>query len=217
MTSIGRSAFYNCESLTSVTIPSSVTNIEEELFSFSGLTSIDIPNSVTRIGTGAFDSCWSLTSVSIPNSVTSIESNAFAYNGLTSIIIPNSVTTIGNNAFNTNLLTVQSFITSPFDLTDEVFSSTTLKNGTLIVPKGTKEKYMARKGWSSFCYIEDTGGTPDEPITPICAMPTISYNAGRVTFNSTTVDATYISSITDTDITTYNTNEVQRLVTTTLT
>ena len=43
----------------------------------ASLTSITIPNSVTSIGTGAFVDCTSLTSVTIPNSVTSIGHNAF--------------------------------------------------------------------------------------------------------------------------------------------
>ena len=41
------------------------------------LTSITIPNSVTSIGGGAFKGCSSLTSVTIPNSVTSIGESAF--------------------------------------------------------------------------------------------------------------------------------------------
>ena len=38
------------------------------------LTSVTIPNSVTSIGGGAFVGCTSLTSITIPNSVTSIDS-----------------------------------------------------------------------------------------------------------------------------------------------
>ena len=40
--------------------------------SCTSLTSVTIPNSVTSIGDEAFDGCTSLTSVTIPNSVTSI-------------------------------------------------------------------------------------------------------------------------------------------------
>ena len=76
--SIGRFAFYYCESLTSVTIP----------------------NSVTSIGDGAFGFCNGLTSVTIPDSVTSIDNEAFCgCNGLTSVTIPNSVTSLGGYAF----------------------------------------------------------------------------------------------------------------------
>ena len=65
-----------------------------------GLTSVTIPNSVTKIGTGAFIGCLSLASATIPNSVTSIENNAFYHcPNLTSFTIPNSVTNIGDNAF----------------------------------------------------------------------------------------------------------------------
>ena len=99
--SIGSNAFCNCSSLTSITIPNSVTSIGVAAFFYcSGLTSITIPNSVTTIGKFAFYYCSSLTSITIPNSVTSIEKNAFYYcSSLTSVSIPNSVTSIGESAF----------------------------------------------------------------------------------------------------------------------
>ena len=99
-----------------VTIPSTVTYngytytvtaIGEEAFSQEGnLTSITLPNTITRIGDWAFAGQEmdnyppNITTITIPNSVTTIGENAFAYNyHLTSVTIPNSVTTIGESAF----------------------------------------------------------------------------------------------------------------------
>ena len=76
--SIGARAFANQTTISSVTIPNSVTSIGKEAFSqCTGLTSITIPNSVTSIGADAFTLCTGLTSVTIPSSVTSIGSDAF--------------------------------------------------------------------------------------------------------------------------------------------
>ena len=111
-------AFEDCDSLTSVTIPDSVTSVGS--YAFSGCNNIasatmpahaigDIPKSNIKtvvitsgenIGDGAFRYCTSLTSVIIPDSVTSIGNSAFyGCTSLTSITIPDSVTSIGNYAF----------------------------------------------------------------------------------------------------------------------
>ena len=78
-----------------------VTSIGEFAFQqCSGITSINIPNSVTSIQQGAFSNCSGLSSITIPSSVTSIENTAFwGCSGLTSINIPSSVTSIGVNVF----------------------------------------------------------------------------------------------------------------------
>ena len=94
-------AFFNCSDLISVEIPNSVTDIGTSAFEgCSGLTSVVIPNSVTDIGNSAFKYCSNLISVEIPNGVTSIGGETFhGCSSLTSVVVPNSVTTIGNWAF----------------------------------------------------------------------------------------------------------------------
>ena len=99
--SIGDSAFRGCTGLTNIEIQNSVTSIGDSAFyGCTGLTNIEIPNSVTSIEKYAFYDCTSLTSIEIPNSVTSIGGYAFSgCTSLTSIEIPNSVTSIGDFAF----------------------------------------------------------------------------------------------------------------------
>ncbi len=101
VTKIGEYAFYDCDALTSITIPDSVTSIGNYAFiGCDALTSITIPDSVTSIGWEAFYNCSALTSVTIGNSVTSIGSYSFEYcSSLTSVTIGNSVTSIGVGAF----------------------------------------------------------------------------------------------------------------------
>ena len=80
VTSIGYGAFYNCSSLTAITIPEGVTSIGNYAFSgCSRLTSITLPESVTSIGFDAFYNCSSLTAIILPEGVTSIGSSAFQY------------------------------------------------------------------------------------------------------------------------------------------
>lgn len=98
---IGPEAFWGYDGLTSVTIPDSVTNIENFAFaSCTSLTNVTIGNSVIIIGREAFGDCTSLTSVTIPDSVIIIDILAFWHcASLTNILIGNSVTSIGIGAF----------------------------------------------------------------------------------------------------------------------
>ncbi len=73
---IGRYGFSECVNLTSITMPESVTRINEYAFNgCAGLTSIKIPDGVTQIDQYAFRNCSDLTSISIGEAVSSIGYN----------------------------------------------------------------------------------------------------------------------------------------------
>ncbi len=100
VTSIGSNAF-NQENITSVSIPDTVTRIGSYAFYYcQNLTSVTLPDSVTEIGAKAFSQCEALTSINIPAGVTQIPSYAFSdCRALTSITIPAGVTLIDSYAF----------------------------------------------------------------------------------------------------------------------
>lgn len=100
VTTIGHAAFFN-SAVTSVTIPDSVTSIDDNAFGFcSQLTNISIPNSVTSIGFSAFAHCTSLKSITLPSSLSFISGSLFSgCSQLTTIHIPDSVLSIQSYAF----------------------------------------------------------------------------------------------------------------------
>ena len=89
------------KNIVDVEIPDSVTSIGSQAFQNCGnLKSIVIPDSVTDLGYGAFHSCGKLESVTIRGRVDVIDDRTFeSCISLKSIIIPDGVTRIGAWAF----------------------------------------------------------------------------------------------------------------------
>ena len=87
---VRQSMFDSCRSLTSITIPDSVTSIGEYAFEHcSYLTSVTIGNGVTSIGNATFKNCANLTSVTFNGTPSSIASNTFeSSSNLTTINVP---------------------------------------------------------------------------------------------------------------------------------
>jgi hypothetical protein len=138
-------AFY-CVNITSITIPDSVTRIGDYAFyECIGLTGITIPNNVTEIGSGAFSSCTGLISMTIPNSVTSIGDDAFyGCTSLTSVTIGNSVTEIGYNAFFGTGLTSITIPNNVTDIDDTAFKRCT--SLTAINVNSSNATYSSQNG-----------------------------------------------------------------------
>ena len=80
VTALGMGAFYNAYYLTSIELPNSITKIDDWAFEYcEGLSSIELPSSLTTIGEGAFYECTALQSIEIPDAVTKIGQGAFYY------------------------------------------------------------------------------------------------------------------------------------------
>ena len=109
VTTIAQQAFFMAE-ITSITIPNSVTEIQQYAFAACReLSSITLPEGLSKITYRAFSQCINLTEIALPESVTEIEDFAFRdCTGLTAIALGNQVTRIGNNAFY-NCTTLQQF------------------------------------------------------------------------------------------------------------
>lgn len=102
---VGNYAFENCTLLQSIELPDSVTTIGTRALSGTHLTDVIIPASVTTIGTSAFEFCWNLETVTFEEGcqLTTIGASAFAScSGIGRFTIPASVISIGVNVFADN-------------------------------------------------------------------------------------------------------------------
>lgn len=122
---IGASAFANCSNLTSAEFSNSITQIPDDCFQNSGLTSFVVPQYLTTIGASAFNST-KITKLYLPATLTEIGTSAFANcanltsveglsntkitkiktqtfdkcSSLTKVYFPSTLKTIGSSAFN---------------------------------------------------------------------------------------------------------------------
>ncbi len=160
---IGPEAFNYCWGLKSISLPQTITSIDELAFGYcTSLRSIEIPTAVTTIGAEAFTGCSALASVVFGDKVESIGDYAFfGCTGLSELHIPSSVTSVGDNAFMGVhwLNDVYAAATIPADAPATSFSATAYRNATLHVPNGTLPLYQAHPTWSKFLTIKDDVST----------------------------------------------------------
>ena len=178
---LGDYMFSGCSALTSLILPSNVTEIGNSAFvNCRGLTSMKIPSSVTNIGDCAFLNCSGLTSLVISSGVTKIGDSAFRNcSGLTSLVIPSGVTEIGWFAFENC-----SGLTSIYVYAEHIYTSGLVafegcdkNNCKVYVPKGTYDYYIKYSDFRYFKNIEEFDATGiDNVITPFHAKEVSRYS-----------------------------------------
>ena len=158
VTAITNAFFYSFE-LTSVSIPNSITKIGHYAFTACiNLPEIILPESVTYIGNCAFEDCISLTEIVIPDGVTSMgEDPFFECTHLERVVLGRSLTSIGSFLFSscTQLKDVTCLAPTP------PHSWSTLKfvdpdvyaHTTLHVPPESLEAYKSAVFWKEFSNI----------------------------------------------------------------
>lgn len=84
-----------------VNISDNAIEICDRAFEYTNLTSMILPESITRISKWAFFCSRKLETINLPNSIDVIDSYAFyGCSALTDITLPNNITRIGQDAFN---------------------------------------------------------------------------------------------------------------------
>ena len=101
ITKIGSGVFKNCTALEEITIPESVKEIKSETFEgCSNLMMIRMHNGITELNQGAFKKCTALESIALPNNLSTLPNNLFqGCSNLKNVRLPGSLSKIGSSVF----------------------------------------------------------------------------------------------------------------------
>ena len=150
VTRIGAFAFYNLPNLRSVEIQGDITGVGTYAFSLcTSLHQVSLPSTVTRIEDNGFEGSG-LTSIVLPSSMTSVESYVFSgCNNLRYVEIPAGVTSFSAGAFEHCVFdTIRCYATTPPEM-EESFESDGI-NAIVLIPFGTLAAYQEDEYWGEF-------------------------------------------------------------------
>lgn len=130
LTSLGDRAFLDCRSLTQVTLPNSVTDVDN--YCFSGclkLKDVQLSESMNYISIGLFADCRSLTQITLPERIVSVDEGAFA------------------NCIALKSIKSKALYPPVVKRSNYYIGYKLLYTGKLIVPVGSKDSYAKDSGW----------------------------------------------------------------------
>ena len=207
VTRIGEKAFNGCTALAQVTFSANLKTIAEYAFQNSGLTSLELPESLERIERNAFANNDCLTEAVISRGVTYLGTYCFSdCDVLARVVIPNSVTKLETYCFDScDLLTdvtlglglteIPSYAFSNCPELDEIvipyfvtkINSNAFKSSAKLAKVVTHEKLTSIDS-TAFSYPTVTKfyGTPDSYTQTWC-------ESNGYTFNENTVAATKVT------------------------
>lgn len=143
LTAIEDYAFGGCSGLTgTLTIPSQVEKIGGWAFDETNFTGdLVIPNSVTSIGSFAFNDCRKLNgTLTLSNQLKTLEMNVFGYCGFTGHLdIPNSVTVIGSQSLLGNNFTSVNIPNTVREIGISAFFLNDRLKGDIVIPASVKK------------------------------------------------------------------------------
>lgn len=173
---IGSHAFENYSGITQITLPSTVTTIEDNAFrNCTGLSEINTPRplstignyafancsslrefnfiaSISTLGEGCFENCSSLSDLTLPTSLNNIPNRAFyGCRSIRSIYIDRTVLLIGAEAFAecTGVAEMTCMAGMPPTAFDNSFNGIN-SNIPITVPMGGLDFYVTATGWCNF-------------------------------------------------------------------
>lgn len=171
--SIGSEAFKECGLLKGINLPSTVNNIGDRAFAYSGLEGIDLPKSVTEMGEYVFTGS-KVAYVNFPAGLTGISSGmAKDCPDLIVVNLPRKLQSIGNEALNSaSIAAISSPSQLPAATNGNPWESIDNMTCALSIPKPSLVKYMLAEYWGAFVDIRNSIDVtieveePEEEPTP---------------------------------------------------
>lgn len=151
----------------------------------------------------------SLKNVTIGENVTELPNHLFRdCNGIEKIVLPKKLSNLNGALVGcTGIMDITCQSTIPPSVTSSSFTNNQYLNATVKVADDAYDTYKANEVWGQFWGLTKAN-SPEIEIKK-CNKPTINYSYGKLSFHCDTEGAEYHSTITDLDIASYNTNEVQ--------
>jgi len=160
VTQMSMQVFLSCDSLTEVTLPSTISEISMNAFNgCTQLTKVNLPGSIEEIQSFAFRECSSLESIDLPEGLRVIWGQAFCLcTSLRRVHLPSTLVEIKPYAFSSSdaIDTVWIAATVPPLCGDSQYPqwpAFTATGSVLVVPCGTEQAYGNAYGWQDFAEI----------------------------------------------------------------